>query len=94
MTTKKEEKAREQQLAMSDMVEWATHFMEWLKKDFPSYKAELSPWIIEKRIEKFASVYKFDTETKNAMWDFIMRAGWIEVSAADTYILRHDLVRK
>ncbi len=75
-----------------NMDEICERFMAWAKKEFRGYKNEINPTILTKRIKRFSLVYGLGKE--DVLLDALLRRGWIEISAGDTWHFRYDLVRR
>lgn len=66
-------------------------FMKILHKDYPNRQAEISPNMLVKYTKRFQSAYGIKHQL---LLDALIRRQWFEPSAADTFIVRFDLVRK
>jgi hypothetical protein len=66
-------------------------FMRKTRREFRGNNAEISPFQLTKLIKRFATAYTLKPEN---LLDALIRRGWFEASATDTYIIRYDLVRK
>ena len=62
-----------------------------MRKEFRGHKTEISPRTLTKRIKRFAFALGMK---EDVLIDALFRRGWLEPSAADTYIIRYDLMRK
>jgi len=70
------------------MADHALRFMFQLKKE--AFQREVSVFRLGNRCKQYARSNNVDP---NWLMHSIMTKGWVEVSAADTYIIRMDLVK-
>lgn len=75
----------------ADNMDWlCERFMKMLKRDFRGHKVELSPMQITNRTKRFCKA--FGIANDGILIHALMIRGWLEPSAADTYIVRYDMV--
>lgn len=66
-------------------------FMQQLRKDFRGHKAEISPHMLVRYTKRFSLAYRM---SQNQILDALIRRNWLEPSAADTYWINYEAVRK
>jgi hypothetical protein len=76
-------------------LEWAAErFMNHLK--WWSFRKEISPDKLTSHLDRFVSAISRRGSSVNAkeLLLYLHRMEWVEPSAGDTYVLRHDKIRK
>lgn len=67
------------------------HFMRHVHKEYRGHKSEISSREFVKFAQKFSRTYGI---RENDLLQALILRQWFEPSAADTYLIRYDLVRR
>lgn len=80
------------EITNKDGLDWlCERFMLHLRKIYSGHKAEISAREYVRSAQKFALAYGMK---ENELLQALIIRNWLEPSAADTYLIRYDLVKR